>query len=522
MGAVLRREDVLASIASEPCWDVIVVGGGATGLGAAVESASRGYRTVLLEACDFAKGTSSRSTKLVHGGVRYLQQGNVSLVLEALKERGRILRNAPHLASRRAFIVPAYSLADIPFYRIGLGVYDLLARREGIGRSRLLSSSTVRQALPTLQTKGLRGGILYYDGQFDDARFAIALLRTLFDLNGLALNYMKVTGLLESKGTVAGVNVEDVETRSTLEIKGKVVINATGVFVDDLRRMDEVESKRIVTVSQGSHLVLPKEWLPGDYALMLPKTSDGRVLFAIPWHDHVVIGTTDDPVSESSLEPTAREAERTYLAEHVSKYLSRTLVSSDVCSIWSGQRPLVRKDGTTNTSALARDHTILTSSTKLITITGGKWTTYRKMGEDVINRAAVIAGLPVSPSRTADMRLHGWSQNLPADNTWHRVYGADLPALESLEHASPDLKDRLHHALPFRRSEVVWSARNEMARSVEDVLARRTRALFLNARASIEAAPLVAKLLASELNRSVEWQQEQLSAYASMASHYIW
>ncbi len=373
---------------AEKTWDIIVVGGGATGLGTAVESASRGYKTLLLEAYDFGKGTSSRSTKLVHGGVRYLQQGNVKLVLEALKERGRMLRNAPHLAHRRAFVLPTYSYFGLPFYGIGLTLYDLLARREGIGRSRILSRRRVKEALPTLQSKGLRGGILYYDGQFDDARFAITLFRTLVDLGGTALNYVRATGLLERNGAVTGVRAVDTESGNTFEVEGKAVVNATGVFVDELRKLDEPNAQPILTVSQGTHVVLPRHYLPSDSALMIPRTADGRVLFAIPWHEHVVVGTTDDPVGESAIEPKAQGGEREYLFEHVERYLTPKLTSEAIQSVWSGQRPLVRKAGAKNTAALSRDHTILISRAKLITVTGGKWTTYRKMGEDAVDRAA--------------------------------------------------------------------------------------------------------------------------------------
>src|SRR4051794_2759910 len=332
MPASLTREDALRTVGRERAWDVIVVGGGATGLGTAVEAASRGYKTLLLEAYDFGKGTSSRSTKLVHGGVRYLQQGNVKLVLEALKERGRMLRNAPHLAHRRAFVLPTYSYFGLPFYGIGLTLYDLLARREGIGKSRLLTARQVNEALPTIQRKGLKGGVLYYDGQFDDARFAITLFRTLVDLGGTALNYVRATGLLERNGAVAGVRAEDVESGATFEVEGKAVVNATGVFVDELRKLDEPKAQPILTVSQGTHVVLPRQYLPSDSALMIPRTSDGRVLFAIPWHEHIVLGTTDDPVGQSAIEPKAQKAEREYLFEHIERYLTPKLTANAIQS----------------------------------------------------------------------------------------------------------------------------------------------------------------------------------------------
>ncbi|MGA8026417.1 MAG: glycerol-3-phosphate dehydrogenase/oxidase [Bryobacteraceae bacterium] len=518
----LRREDVLRQVGAADEWDVIVVGGGATGLGTAVEAASRGYRTLLLEAHDFAKGTSSRSTKLVHGGVRYLQQGNLKLVLEALRERGRMLRNAPHLAHRRGFVIPAYAYWQLPFFGAGLTVYDLLAGRETLGRSRVLSNERVRGALPTLRQSGLKGGILYYDGQFDDSRFAIALLRTLFDLGGTAVNYTPVIGFMKRNGTIAGVVAEDCESGSQFEAPAKIVINATGVFSDSLRRLDEPRDAPIVTVSQGTHIILPRSFLPGHTALMVPRTSDGRVLFAIPWHDRVLVGTTDEPVERAEMEPRAMPEERRFLLEHVEYYLGRKPQTNEISSVWSGQRPLVGRDAASTTAALSRDHTILISNSKLITIVGGKWTTYRRMAEDAIDRAAPLAGLPVVPSRTAELRLHGASKNLPDSKGWKRVYGTDLPKLDAIANEDAEFGELLHPQLPFRRCEAIWAARHEMARSVEDVLARRTRALFLDAKASIEAAPATARLMAREMGQKLEWEEEQVSSYRRLAEQYVW
>jgi glycerol-3-phosphate dehydrogenase len=527
----LRREQVLKEIGVAPGeWDVVVVGGGATGLGTAVDAAARGYKTLLLEAYDFAKGTSSHSTKLVHGGVRYLQQGNIHLVLEALRERGRMLRNAPHLAHRRAFIVPAYALWELPFYGTGLTLYDLLAGRERLGRSRILSTAKVRESLPTLRKTGLKGGILYYDGQFDDARYAIALLRTLFDLGGVALNYARVTGLLKRGDRVRGVVAEAIKLGSQFEIPAKIVINATGVFADELRRVDEPQTSPVVTVSQGTHVILPRSFLPGDSALMIPRTSDGRVLFAIPWHDRVLVGTTDDPVRQAEIEPRAMPDERRFLRAHIERFLGRRPEAAEIRSVWSGQRPLVRRGGISNTAALSRDHTILISDTKLLTITGGKWTTYRRMAEDAIDRAAALSGLPTVPCQTAHLKLHGWVEDprqnwieeLDQGTEWERVYGADLPALQKLAREDPDLDQPLHPELPFRRSEVIWAARHEMATCVEDVLARRTRSLFLDAKASLEAAPITARLLARELGKDADWEHEQLEKYGRVAEEYIW
>lgn len=518
----LLREDFLREIGADREWDVIVIGGGATGLGTALDAASRGYRTLLLEAQDFAKATSSRSTKLVHGGVRYLQQGNLKLVLEALRERGRMLRNAPHVAHRRAFVIPAYSAWALPFYGTGLTLYDLLAGSERIGHSRILSRKATVDSLPTVRQNRLKGGILYYDGQFDDARYAIALLRTFVDLGGTALNYAPVTGLLKRSGTINGVTAQESESGTTFECHSKVVVNATGIFSDAVRRMDDPRTKPVITVSQGSHLVLTREFLPGDAAMMIPKTSDGRVLFAIPWHNAVLVGTTDDPVPDPAYEPRALAEERSFLMGHIERFLGRRPSATEICSVWSGQRPLVRRGDAENTAAISRDHTILISNSKLITITGGKWTTYRKMAQDVMDRAAGLFALPAAQSQTAELRLHGWSVDIDAENEWQRVYGADLAAVCKLADHSPGLSEPLHPTLPFRKAEVIWAARYEMARTVEDVLARRTRALFLNARAAFECAPVVAALIKQELKRDANWEADQIAAFRSIAQHYIW
>ena len=521
MSAPLTRESLLRQATDSGEWDYIIVGGGATGLGAALEAASRGYRTLLLEAQDFAKATSSRSTKLVHGGVRYLKQGNVKLVLEALRERGRMLRNAPHLAHRQAFVVPAYSRMDLPFYGVGLTLYDVLAGKEGLGRSRILSQERALEALPGVRPDGLHGGILYYDGQFDDARFAVALLRTFLDHAGVAVNYAPVTGLLKRDGQVRGVLAKDAETGMSFEAAAKLVVNATGIFSDELRRMDEPAVPPMLTVSQGTHFVLPRRFLPGSAALMIPKTSDGRVLFAIPWHESVVVGTTDNPVSRPAYEPHALAEEQQFLAANVERFLGSRPARADVRSMWSGQRPLVRQPDKASTAAVSRDHTILIAGSRLVTITGGKWTTYRRMGQDVIDRTNRLAGLAASPSVTADMKLHGWVQKSETEG-WSKVYGSDLPALDTLVEQDPALGELLHARLPFRKVEVVWAAEQEMARTVEDVLARRTRALFLDAAASAECAPETARLLAGALGRDDAWQQEQVRAFQRLSETYIW
>ncbi len=524
---MLDRASILSEVERNQVWDVLVIGGGATGLGTALEAASRGYRTLLLERDDFAKGTSSRSTKLVHGGVRYLEQFNVRLVTDALRERGHMLRNAPHLVHRRAFVIPIYNYVGLPYYGAGLKAYELLSGRLSFGASEVLSRRATTDHLPTVARDRLKGGILYQDGQFDDARYAISLMRTIFDVGGIALNHADVTRLLLSDGRCRGALLRDTETGQQLEVRAKVVVNATGVFAEDILAMQRgasPETGRLLSVSQGTHVVLPRDFLPSDTALMVPKTSDGRVLFAIPWHQHLVVGTTDVPVPGSSSEPRSTAGERQFLAEHIRKYLGRTLTGADVLSTWSGLRPLVAAGSGGSTAKLARDHKVLVSATGMVTVIGGKWTTYRRMGQDAVDRAAETAALPSAPSRTLDLHLHGWSANAPELQVAgaQKVYGSDLPALQSLCDLHPELRDRLHPRLPYLRAEVVWAAQCEMARSVEDVLARRTRALFLDARAAIEAAPAVADLLANEFKRNEAARDADLQAFESVAKGYLY
>jgi glycerol-3-phosphate dehydrogenase len=521
----VNRDALLARLVDPPeqPWDLLVVGGGATGLGTAVEAAARGYRTALVEASDFAKGTSSRSTKLVHGGVRYLQQGNVALVLEALRERGRLLRNAPHLVRNLAFVVPNYDWWEGPFYGVGLKLYDRLAGKMGLGPSRFLSREETRDRIPTLEPQGLRGGVIYQDAQFDDARLAVTLARTAVERGGVAVNYARVVGLLKEGGLVRGARVRDEETGEEHEVRARVVINATGVFSDGLRRLDDPGAAPILAASQGVHLVLDRRFQPGEDAILVPHTDDGRVLFAVPWHDRVVVGTTDTPVEQASLEPRALPQEIEFLLTHAARYLTQDPAPSDVLSCFAGLRPLVRAGTDRKTAALSRDHTILISPTGLVTVTGGKWTTYRKMGEDAVDQAAELAGLDERPSPTADLPLHGWSGPVhPAINpdAEGAAYGTDAPALSRLAAEQPGWDEPLHWSLPYRAGEVVWAARHEMARTVEDVLARRTRALLLDARASAEVAPRVAELLAAELGRDEAWQRRQVEDYRELARGY--
>ncbi len=500
--------------------DVLVIGGGATGLGTAVEAASRGYKTVLLEQHDFSKGTSSRSTKLVHGGVRYLQQGNISLVLEALHERGLLLQNAPHLVKNQAFIVPNYAWWSGPFYGVGLKVYDVLAGKLGFGASKMLSREETLKRIPTLEPEDLRGGVIYHDGQFDDSRLAVNLAQTVTDLDGVAVNYFRVTGLLKSGGMVCGVNAIDEESGKKYDIYSRVVINATGIFTDEIIHMDDPAAEKMISLSQGVHLVLDRDFLPGDSAIMVPQTDDGRVLFAVPWHGKVVVGTTDTPVDTATLEPRALKEEIEFILKHAAKYMTRDPGMDDVKSVFAGIRPLVDLNHSKSTSQISRDHHLAVSESGLVTITGGKWTTYRRMGEDTLNQAALVAGLEPRASITSTLRIHGWLKHREPQDPLSS-YGSDAPGISKLVTADPDLAKILHKDLPYLRAEVVWAVREEMARTVEDVLARRTRALFLDAKASMEMAPEVAKLMAAELDQNRKWQKQQVQEFRELAAGYL-
>jgi len=523
----MKREDMIAQVrersANSKPWDVVVIGGGATGAGVAVDAASRGFSVLLLEREDFGKGTSSRSTKLVHGGVRYLEQGNISLVMEALKERGLLLQNAPHLVHDLEFVVPNYSWWEAPFYGIGLKVYDVLAGKYGFGRSRILSREETLNDLPTLKQEGLRGGVVYHDGQFDDARLLIDLMKTAVDHGGVVVNYMPVIALKKDEaGFVNGVVAIDSETSERFEIAASVVVNATGIFTDEVRRMDDVEAKQLIAPSQGIHLVLDSSFLRGDKAVMVPHTSDGRVLFAIPWHEHTVVGTTDTPIDAASYEPLPFEQEIEFVLDTAGEYLTRKPTRGDVLSVYVGIRPLVKAAGSdaSKTSALSRDHTIHIDQSGLLTIVGGKWTTYRHMAEDTVNHAITLGQLEDRPCVTRNLHIHGYKLGVdPHGDLW--VYGTDAEKIKALRDGDVALAQQMNSALPQIAAEVVWAAREEMARSVEDVLARRTRALFLDARAAVAMAPETARLLANELGKDDAWIEVEVSQFKELAKQYM-
>jgi glycerol-3-phosphate dehydrogenase len=508
-----RLEDV-----SRP-WDIIVIGGGATGLGAAVDAASRGYRTLLLEQGDFACGTSSRSTKLIHGGVRYLQQGNLALVREALRERHILLDNAPHLVHDLPFAIPLYRWWERPFYGIGMALYDLLSGAHGLTHSRHLSRQETIDLVPTVKRQNLRGGIIYHDGQFDDARLAVCLARTLADLGGTPLNYMNVSALASQSDRMTTVTAIEQESGREYVLSGRAVINATGVWCDQVRRLDEPACAPLVTLSQGAHLVLDRSFLPGNCAIMVPHTDDGRVFFAIPWYDHVIVGTTDTPVGASAPEPVPLPEEIDFLLAHAGRFLERRPTRSDVLSSFAGLRPLAGGKGSRNTAQLSREYELSIAASGLVTITGGKWTTYRSMAVAAVDTAARQGGLDSRPSVTQSLRLHGWE---PASSTGPLAgYGSDRGLLEQLVGEQPAWKEHLHPRLPYTVGEIVWAVRFEWARSVADVLARRTRALFLDAGASREIAPRVARLMATELGYDQDWQSRQLEDFDAVAAHYI-
>ncbi len=501
-------------------WDIIVIGGGASGVGVAVDAATRGYSTLLLEQHDFGKGTSSRSTKLVHGGVRYLEQGNVSLVMEALKERGLLRQNAPHLVSELPFVVPSYSWWEGPFYGIGLKLYQMLSGKYGFGPSQFLSKEETLRRLPNVKTDGLTGGVIYYDGQFDDSRLLIHLAATAAEQGTTLLNYARVTALHKgADGIVNGIAWEDMESGRQFTAQAQVVINATGPFTDSVRRLGEPEAQSMISPSQGAHLVLDRSFLPGDTAIMVPHTSDGRVMFAIPWHGHTLVGTTDTPIREVSLEPVPMDEEIDFMLSTAALYLDKRPTRADILSVFAGIRPLVKSGAGSNTAALSRDHTIHIDQCGLLSIAGGKWTTYRNMAQDCVDQAATLGDLPERDCVTKTLNIHGYHANAEVFDAL-AVYGTDALAIRELIAAEPALEQTLDVALPIIAAEVVWAAREEMARTVEDVLSRRTRALLLNAKAAVRMAPRVAELLARELGCDAAWQTQQVVAFTQLARGY--
>ncbi|MGB4400378.1 MAG: glycerol-3-phosphate dehydrogenase/oxidase [Daejeonella sp.] len=509
-------------LSSEDEWDLIVVGGGATGLGTALDAASRGFRTLLLEQSDFAKGTSSRSTKLVHGGVRYLAQGDISLVYQALKERGRLQVNAAHLVSKEEFIIPCFNWFSVAKYLAGLKMYDWLSGKYSFGKSRFLSRKEVCEKIPGLDDKGLLGGISYFDGKFDDARLAVNIAQTCMEQGGTVLNYVKVTGLLKDiNGKVSGVRVVDVLGEKEYKLNSRAVINATGVFVDDILQMNTPDAEKLVRPSQGVHVVLDQSFLDSETALMIPETSDKRVLFAVPWHSRLLVGTTDTPIETQSLEPRALEEEIDFIISTASQYFKKDVTRKDVLSVFAGLRPLAApgKNDTNSTKEISRDHKLIVSDSGLITITGGKWTTYRKMSEETVDEAIRTANLGDRPCVTKDLKIH--SSEVSTLESHLKIYGTDRLIIEGLVKENPDWNVRLHPKFPNIKAEVILAVRNEMAYTVEDVLARRLRILFVDVRAAIEMSGEVARLMALENGSNSDWIAEQMEEFRLIASQYL-
>ena len=503
-------------------WDIIVIGGGATGLGTALDSASRGFKTLLLEQSDFAKGTSSRSTKLVHGGVRYLAQGDIALVYQALKERGRLQVNAAHLVSKEEFIIPCYHWFSALKYLVGLKMYDWLAGRYSFGRSRFLTRKEVQKKIPGLADKSLVGAISYFDGKFDDARLAVNIAQTCIENGGKVLTYVKVTSLLKNvKGKIIGVKAKDLQNDTTYLLRSKAVINATGVFVDDILFMNTPHAEKLVRPSQGVHLVIDSSFLDSNSALMIPKTSDNRLLFAVPWHSKLLVGTTDTPIEIQSLEPRALKEEVDFILDTASKYFKKKVEKKDVLSVFAGLRPLAAtgKNDTNTTKEISRDHKLIVSKSGLITITGGKWTTYRKMSEETVDTAIQTSNLEYKLCITKDLKIH--SSTTLHSSSHLSIYGTDMPHIEKLALQIPELGNQLHPSYPNIKAEVIWAVRNEMAYTVEDVLARRMRILFIDAKAAIEMCRTVAELMAQETHKTQLWVEQQILEFTQIANEYL-
>jgi len=513
----LNREDALTKMRQGDVWDVIIIGGGATGLGTAVDAASRGLRTLLLERDDFAKGTSSRSTKLIHGGIRYLKQGRVKMVMKALEERDILRKNAPHLVQLRQFVIPCRNTAELAFYSSGLKLYNVLASGRGIPPSRVLRRNDVLSAQEGINDACLMGGVSYVDGQFNDARLALALAQTCVREGGTVVNHCGVTHLSKTSPAGMEVRARDTESGEQFSLTTRSVVNATGVFADAVCTMDSSNNKRLIRASQGVHLVLSSTFLPGDAAIMVPRTDDGRVLFCIPWKGHALLGTTDTPIEHIESEPQALENEISFLIGHAGRFLRQAPSRNDVLSVFVGLRPLIgSSEGPTK--LLSREHVIHESASGLITIAGGKWTTYRHMAECVVDR--VCKRLGASDRKSVTKNLHLFGHTTDRGISRYGEYGTDQEAVARTADTQPHGSERLHSYFPYVSGQVTWAVKNEMARTVEDVLARRTRALFLNAEASREMAPKVAQIMATHLDRGTNWIDREVSAFNALASQY--
>lgn len=514
----MNRAENLALL-KEEAFDILIIGGGATGLGAAVDGAARGYKVALVEGADFAKGTSSKSTKLVHGGVRYLQNGDISLVIEALRERGLLCQNAPHLVKNLSFVIPSYDWWNSPFYGVGLKIYDLMAGKLGLGPSEMISLEETLKHIPNVNQEGLRGGVLYHDGQFDDARLSISLAQTASKNDAVLCNYVKVVGLLKEEAEVVGAKVQDALSNDVFEVRAKVIINCTGVFADDILKMDNPEAKATIRPSQGVHIVLDKSFLPGDEAIMVPQTTDGRVLFAVPWHDVVIVGTTDTPLEQRDLDPVAQEDEIKFILDNAGMYMSKKPTKADILSVFAGLRPLAASEnGSETTKEVSRHHKVLVSPSGLISVLGGKWTTYRKMGEDAIDNALVVGALPPRKCQTENMPIHGYEVAPDWTDPLH-VYGSFRKKIR--KRIEKNKEQSLSDKFPLYPSMIRWAVKKEMAMTLEDVLARRTRAILFDAKEARKIAPEVARLMAQYLAKDARWITEELANFHAFSDAYV-
>ena len=503
----MKRSEQLQALETNTIWDIIVIGGGATGLGTSLDASLRGYKTLLLEGHDFAKGTSSRSTKLVHGGVRYLEQGNIKLVREALRERGYLLKNAPHLTSIQSFIVPVFSWWEKMFYGLGLKFYDLLSGKLSLGDTQILSKKETVAHLPTINAEKLAGGILYFDGQFDDSGLAIEIAATAIKKGATVLNYCKVTGLIKTNGEITGVECIDVLSEKKYTLKTKVVVNATGVFTNAIVQMDNQLEHDLVSPSQGIHLVIDAKFFPSTDAMMIPKTDDGRVLFAVPWHNKVVLGTTDTPIEEISYEPKPLEEEIEFIIKHINRYCTSLITRADINAVYVGLRPLVKQKTKVSSALISREHHLSVSSSGLITITGGKWTTYRKMAADAVDNAAFIAKFKKEKCKTAHTPIGDEQEKA---NRMREIIKNDI-----------SLKELVDPNYTFTKADIVYAIKYEMAICIEDILARRTRLLFLDAKLAIAVAPMVASIIAPYLQKDKNWERAEIASFTQLADQYI-
>ena len=513
----MNRNDSIVKLNKVLEWDIVIIGGGASGLGIAVDASKRGYKTLLLEKHDFGKGTSSRSTKLIHGGVRYLQNGDITLVIESLKERGILKRNAPHLVQDLSFVIPTYDWWASPFYGIGMKIYDMMAGKLGLGKSVIISKGETEKLIPNVNKKGLRGGVIYHDGQFDDSRMAITLALSANPKKTALLNYCNVDGLIKKNNEIVGLSFTDSINSKKYQVKSKVVINATGVFAEDIIRMDQPQIKKMIQPSQGVHIVLEKKFLKSKHAILIPQTSDGRVLFAVPWKNYVVVGTTDTQIKNASEEPKPLKEEIDFILKNASKYMTIKPKKDDIKSVFAGLRPLAATSDKKSTKEVSRSHKIDISPSGLISVLGGKWTTYRKISEDAIDTAISINKLKKKKCKTKKTKLFGYKKKVDFSDPMH-VYGSLKKKVESL--GGIDDNNSLSTKFYITNNIIEWSIIHEMALTLEDILARRTRCIFLDSNESKLIAPNVAKKMAEVLEKDQEWIDTELKKFNKLIKNY--